>query len=220
MKKYCMLLFGCGNKDGAEINEAVFCLLALSQQGIEVDMFAPDREQYDTINYLTGEAEKHKLNILQESARIARGEIQPLSKLNPDNYAALILPGGYGALKNSTNFGVENHKLQLLDDVSQVIKAFHKAKKPLGAVCIYPSVLAILFKETRIKITTGLNPESKKLIDFTKAEVILADSDEIVVDETHRIVSTAAFMNDASLAKVYTGIFKMVEKMEGLEERI
>lgn len=213
MKKYCVLLFGCGSKDGSEINEAVFSLLALSQRGIEYDMFAPNREQYDAINYLTDEERIEKLNILEESAKIARGEIQPLEKLKVDDYAALIIPGGYGALKNSTNFGVENTKLRLLDDISEVILAFHKAKKPIGAICIYPSVMALLFKDTKIKVTTGLDPASQKLIDFTKAKIILADSDEIVVDEKHKIVSTAAFMNDASLAKVFVGIDKLVGKI-------
>lgn len=213
MKKYCVLLFGCGSKDGSEINEAVFSLLALSQRGIEYDMFAPNRKQYDAINYLTDEERAEELNILEESAKIARGEIQPLEKLNVDDYDALIIPGGYGAIKNSTNFGVENHKLELLDDVSKVIMGFYNAKKPIGAICIYPSVMAILFKDTKIKVTTGLDPESKKLIDFTKAEIVLADSDEIVVDEKHKIVSTAAFMNDVSLAKVYTGIDKLVKKV-------
>lgn len=39
-------------------------------------------------------------NVLEESARIARGKIDCLSKLTADNFDAVIFPGGFGAAKN------------------------------------------------------------------------------------------------------------------------
>ena len=39
-------------------------------------------------------------NVLVESARIARGAISPLSQLQADQFAAVVLPGGFGAAKN------------------------------------------------------------------------------------------------------------------------
>lgn len=214
MKKYCILLSGCGHRDGSEINEAVFTLLSLSQQGIEYDIFAPNWEQYDTINYLTGEEFTAKRNILEESARIAREDIMPLEEFNIDNYEALLLPGGYGALKNFTNFPAENGKWEVKSEIAKLILSFYDTKKIIGAICIFPSILAILFNDKDIRVTTGLNPESKKLISFTKAEVVLIDSDEIVIDEKNLIVSTPAFMNEASLSKVYIGINKLVKQIQ------
>ncbi len=35
-----------------------------------------------------------------ESARIARGKIDSLSKLDPSEHEAVIFPGGFGAAKN------------------------------------------------------------------------------------------------------------------------
>lgn len=214
MKKYCVLLSGCGHRDGSEIYEATFSLLALSSQGIEYDIFAPNRQQYDTIDHLSGAEIEPKRNILLESARIARGDIRPLEDCQADDYAALILPGGYGALKNFTNFPAEDGKWQVKDDIKKVILSFHNSQKPIGAICIFPSILAILFKDKQIQITTGLNPESKKLIDFTKAKVHLIDSDDLVIDEENLIYSTPAFMNDASLDKVFIGIQKLISEIK------
>jgi len=214
MKKYCILLSGCGHRDGAEINEAVFSLLSLSQEEIDYDIFAPDSEQYDAVNHLTGEEFTPKRNILEESARIARGEIKPIKDFKEADYQALILPGGYGALKNFTNFPAEDGNWQVKPEIANLILSFYEAKKPIGAICIFPSILAILFKNKKLKITTGLNPDSKKLIDFTQSEVVLADSNEVVLDEKNLIVSTPAFMNDASLAKVYSGIHKLVKQIK------
>ena len=45
MKRFAVVLAGCGHKDGAEINEAVSLLLAISQHHCEYQCFAPDRPQ-------------------------------------------------------------------------------------------------------------------------------------------------------------------------------
>ena len=39
-------------------------------------------------------------NVLQESARIARGNITALSELNASQFNGLVFPGGFGAAKN------------------------------------------------------------------------------------------------------------------------
>ncbi|PSN45451.1 ES1 protein [Blattella germanica] len=39
-------------------------------------------------------------NVLAESARIARGQIHPLSELSASTASAVIFPGGFGAAKN------------------------------------------------------------------------------------------------------------------------
>ena len=39
-------------------------------------------------------------NVLVESARIARGNISPLSTLSATSYDAVVFPGGFGAAKN------------------------------------------------------------------------------------------------------------------------
>ena len=39
-------------------------------------------------------------NVMEESARIARGKVDPLSKLTANDFDAVIFPGGFGAAKN------------------------------------------------------------------------------------------------------------------------
>ena len=58
MKKIAVILGGCGTKDGSEINETVTLLLALDQHGLKYQCFAPDRNQYQVINHVTGEVVK------------------------------------------------------------------------------------------------------------------------------------------------------------------
>ena len=38
-------------------------------------------------------------NILQEAARIARGNVSSLTELNVNDYDAIVFPGGFGAAK-------------------------------------------------------------------------------------------------------------------------
>lgn len=56
-------------------------------------MFAPNVDQMHVINHLKGAPAEEKRNVLVESARLARGNIQDLSKLNANDHDAVIFPG-------------------------------------------------------------------------------------------------------------------------------
>ena len=97
------------------------CLVHLSRLEVAVDMYAPDVPQMHVIDHCKGEpaegetrSEKkitikstdrilhctvHR-NVLVESARIARGNISPLSSLKAADYNGVVFPGGFGAAKN------------------------------------------------------------------------------------------------------------------------
>jgi len=66
MAKIGVLLSGCGVNDGCEIHEAVIALLTLDRAGAETVCMAPDVEQFDVVNHLTGEATGEKRNVLVE----------------------------------------------------------------------------------------------------------------------------------------------------------
>jgi enhancing lycopene biosynthesis protein 2 len=213
MKRVAILLAGCGNKDGSEIHESVYTILALSKAGVEIVYYAPDREQYHVLNYLTGKPMQEKRNILLESARISRGIIKPLSQANLNEFDALIMPGGAGAGKNFCDFAFKGTDGSMEPDVEKFIMAVHEAGKPIGAICIIPAILMLMFRNSGLKITPGLDREWLKEGKKMGVEVELKSSSEITVDETLRIVSTPAFMNDAPFAEVYLGIEKLVEKI-------
>uniref|UniRef100_A0A8C7YBI7 Zgc:162944 n=1 Tax=Oryzias sinensis TaxID=183150 RepID=A0A8C7YBI7_9TELE len=99
-KRVAVVLAGCGVYDGSEIHEASAVLVHLSRGGATVQMFAPNIEQMHVVNHLKGEPAEEKRNVLVESARLARGNIQDLSKLSVKDHDAVIFPGGFGAAKN------------------------------------------------------------------------------------------------------------------------
>ena len=102
--KVAVVLSGCGFQDGSEIHEAVCTLLALDQQGASYQCFAPDMAQARVVNHLTGSEVHDARNVLVESARIARGAIQPLADFDASRFDALVMPGGFGAALNLSDF--------------------------------------------------------------------------------------------------------------------
>jgi len=99
-RKFAVVLSGSGVYDGAEIHEATLALLAIDRQGGSYQCFAPDVDQHHVINHITGDEMDETRNVLIESARIARGNVKPLSDFKASNFDVLLFPGGFGAAKN------------------------------------------------------------------------------------------------------------------------
>ena len=137
-KKVGVLLSGCGVYDGAEIHEAVLTLLALDKAGANVVCMAPDVEQMHVVDHLTGEPTGEKRNVLVESARIARGEIKNLKDMTAAEIDAIILPGGFGAAKNLSDFAIKGPDASVHPEVERILKEMVAAGKPIGAICIAP----------------------------------------------------------------------------------
>lgn len=73
-KKVAVVLSGCGVYDGSEVQESVFALNQLSKLDCAVQVFAPDIDQMHVVDHTKGAPDEGaKRNVLQESARIARG---------------------------------------------------------------------------------------------------------------------------------------------------
>ena len=56
-------------------------------------MFAPNVDQMHVVDHMKGGPTEERRNVLVESARLARGDIQDLSKLLVKDYDAIIFPG-------------------------------------------------------------------------------------------------------------------------------
>ena len=123
-KKIAVILSGCGVYDGAEIHESVITLLRLDQRGAQVECFAPDVAQLHVINHLPGEEMPESRNVLVESARIARGAVKDIGQANAADFDALIVPGGFGAAKNLSNFAVEGAGCSINPQVLALAEAF------------------------------------------------------------------------------------------------
>lgn len=211
MSKVAVVISGCGHLDGAEIFETVFTLLELDKNNAKVEIFAPNLEQRQVMNHLTQEKMYEKRNVLVESARIARGQIQALPELEVQNFDALILPGGFGAALNLSDLAVNNENAKIIADLQEIILQFYKAAKPIGAICISPALLALSLKEhANITITLG---DKNDLIQKLSATEQTCLADNIVVDEKNKLVTTPAFMINAPLIQIHTGISTLVAEV-------
>lgn len=212
MKKVAVVLSGSGVLDGAEINEAVLTLLHITKQGASYQCFAPDIEQMHVVDHLRGEAGGESRNVLVESARIARGEVKPLSELNAADFDALILPGGFGVAKNFCDFAVNGADMQVNEQVLAVGKAFVDARKPAGYMCIAPVLLPHIYGEG-VRVTIGNDSEVAGAIEKMGGKHVDCPVHDIVVDDNHRLVTTPAYMLAENLVDAEKGISKLVEKV-------
>ena len=211
MTKVAVVISGCGSLDGAEIFETVFTLLELDKNNADVKIFAPNKNQHYVINHLTQEKMPEERNILIESARIARGKIQSLSKLYVKDFDALILPGGFGAAINLSDLALKNEHGKVIKELKEIIVQFYKSSKPIGAICISPAILALALKEhAKIKITLG---KENELVNKIGAKEETCYAYDIVVDESNKLVTTPAFMLDAPLTQIHKGISNLVAKI-------
>lgn len=214
-KKVAVILCGSGYKDGSEIRESVGVLWALSSQGAAVQCFAPDADQADVVNTLTGQtAPGEKRNMLVESARIARADVKPLTALNEKDFNALILPGGFGAAKNLCTFAFKGSGGAVRPDVEKALRDFQSAGKKIGAVCIAPAIVALTFRDRALTLTVGEDGEAAA--EITKLGHIhqVCPPSQCVTDATNKIVTTPAYMyDDAPLADIFQGISALVAEV-------
>ncbi len=219
MKKVGVILSGCGVFDGSEIHEATLCLLYLDRAGVEVHCFAPDVEQLHVVDHATQQAEEGtQRNCLREAARIARGEIGPLSDLRVDELDALILPGGFGAAKNLCTFAVDGPRCDINAEVAAAIRDAVAHGKVVGAICIAPALVARALRDTGTNpvLTIGNDTATADALRSLNATHRDAAVSEIVVDERNRIVSTPAYMLAQRISEVASGIEKLVDGVVSL----
>ena len=211
MKKFAVVLSGCGVFDGAEIHEATLTLLAIAQQGASYDIFAPDVNQHHVINHLTHKEMPEKRNVLVESARIARGKIKPLGMFDASAYDALIFPGGFGAAKNLSTVAFDGANAKVNPDVEAAVKSMHRAGKPIGALCIAPAVIAKILGH--VEVTIGDDPGTISAIQKMGAVHIATTHGQVVVDKKNNIFTTPCYMLDANIVQIYEGASNVVKEI-------
>lgn len=207
-KKIAVVLSGCGVFDGAEINEAVLTLLAVEQEGAEYQAFAPDKDQFHVIEHNNGQELLEGRNILVESARIVRGNIHALDKLDAQEFDALLIPGGFGVAKNLSDFAVSGDKLKIDSTFEKVLFAFKNAEKPVGYMCIAPVLMPKVYPG--VKCTIGNDEATAQVINLLGGKHVECPVDDIVIDRQHKVVSTPAYMLAGKISEAKSGIDKLV----------
>jgi len=206
-----VVLSGCGVFDGAEIREAVLVLLALDRSDVQFEIFAPDVDQLHVIDHRLGApALGERRNVLTEAARIARGKIRPLSEARAIEADAWLWPGGFGAAKNLCKFAVEGASCGVEPETARLIAEAHQAGVAQCFCCIAPALAARALQlagVTNVKLTIGCDASTADALRAMGQQHVEQPVEGFVVDATHRIVSTPAYMyDDARLSAVEAGI--------------
>ncbi len=224
--KIAVLLSGNGVYDGSEIQEAVATLIALDKLGVEAVCTAPDIPQSHVINHLNGEEMEGPRNVLVESARIARGDIVPLSELSADQIDGLVMPGGFGAAKNLSSWAFEGPDSTIEPETKRLILKLIESKKPIASLCVSPVVVAKALQQSGIKaaLTLGTTAAASPYdidgfnagLESVGAKPEVCALGDILIDHENRIITSPCYMMEASVGQIYDGIYKACEALVGL----
>ncbi len=223
MKNIGVILSGNGVYDGSEIQEAVFTLLSIAENGGKYTILAPDVDQHHVLNHMTGEEMQESRNVLIESARIARGDIQDLNSAKLDDLDALVLPGGFGAAKNLTKWAFSGPEGEILPSVADAIVKMHGMKKPIVGLCMGPTVIAKAFEGEEVKptLTVGTTEEASPYeidaisegVENTVAVAEMKTVREISVDGENKIITAPCYMMEANILDVRNNIKQAIDKL-------
>ena len=206
MKNVAVILSGCGFLDGAEITEAISTLIAIGQHGGKYKVFAPNKDVAET-NHLTQKPTGQNRNALQEAARIARGDIQPLENLQAQEFDALAFPGGFGAALHLCNFAEKGSGGEIDPQVARVVKEFHDSGKPIAAICIAPAIMGLALGKKGVNVTIGEDQGTAAELEKTGAKHSNCAVEKYVVDHSHKVITTPAYMyGTAKPHQIFEGV--------------
>ena len=219
MKKFAVVLAGCGRKDGSEINEAITLLLSIEQHHCEYQCFAPNRPQHEVIDHLTEKTVKEKRNVLTEAARLARSRVLPIEEYKPEDYDGLLFSGGYGVAKNLCDYAFRGADMEVQPDVARVILETRAANKPIGGMCIAPVMFAKLIPGVCITLGNEGTPDADNVRKMG-AEHIQTEAGDVCADNELLVFTTPAYMLDSTLKDVYDGAYNLVDTIiDTLEDK-
>jgi len=221
VRQVAVVLSGCGVSDGSEVHEASACLVHLSRAGVTPVMFAPDINQAHVVDHLKYKEQYERRNVLVESARIARGRIQPITALKATDHVALVFPGGEGVTKNLSTYMPEAENCSIDPDVRRVIREFRAARKPIALCGTGPILAAHVIK--MVAVTIGQETDLGTKWPYAGLEAPLQkwgaihhprNVDGVVVDTGSRVVTTPAFMyRTDQYYQVFDGIGRMIQAL-------
>lgn len=221
MKKIAVILSGCGNRDGSELQESLSLMLAIDRQGWQYQCFAPEGffEVVPHIDVVDDEEEGTILDMEQrdifvESARIARGNLLPMEAYKPADYDALALPGGMGAARNLSTFAFDGPRMEVVDSVADAILETFRAHKPVVAMCIAPMVLAKVLGRYEVELTLGpADNQASQVAKGFGCRVQACGPIGVCVDSEHKVLTTPAYMAATHISEIFDGAANMVGEL-------
>jgi enhancing lycopene biosynthesis protein 2 len=220
-KNIAIILSGCGVYDGSEIHETVCLMLAMEENQLDYQFFAPNMDQYHVINHLTSASTESKRNVLEESARIARGNIKPLDQIDINQFDGIALPGGFGAAKNLSTWAIDGENMSVNNQVYDLLLDCLTIKKPILSLCISPMILAKIANHNQMNLVLSLG-NTKETSPYPIAEIhksivnmgntaLESNSNQITIDPKYAIVTAPCYMMDVSLLELKHNIDSALE---------
>ncbi|HCP28325.1 MAG TPA: isoprenoid biosynthesis protein ElbB, partial [Pseudomonas sp.] len=182
------------------------------QRGAQVQCFAPNIAQMHVIDHLTGQEMPESRNVLVESARIARGDVKDIREARVEDFDALIVPGGFGAAKNLSDFAVKGADCTVNPDVLGLAEAFAAACKPVGLICISPALAAKIYGPG-VVCTIGNDADTAEAVVKMGGTHEECDVHDIVEDPQRKLVTTPAYMSAKTISEAAGGIYKLVDRV-------
>ncbi|MCE2495065.1 MAG: isoprenoid biosynthesis glyoxalase ElbB [Flavobacteriales bacterium] len=218
-----VLLSGSGVYDGSEIHEAVFTLLSIDERGAQYQLFAPNKDQLQVIDHLTGNEMSESRNVLTEAARIARGAIEDISGVHMKDLDALVIPGGFGVAKNLNTWALSGPESEIDPEVKRIVLEAVDGKKPIAALCMGPTVVAKALQGTghhatlTVGTTEASSPYDIKGISEGLAAVgakpVMKTVHQIAVDNNLKLVTAPCYMMDARISEIRDNIDEAIDKL-------
>ncbi len=102
-------------------------------------------------------------NVLVEAARIARGDILPLTQARAETLDALIVPAA-SARRKSKQLRRRGQRMPVDPDLRAPALAMHQTGKPLGFMCIAPAMLPKIFAFP-LRMTIGTDLDTADVVE-------------------------------------------------------
>ena len=213
-----IILSGCGNRDGSELQETLSLMLAIDRRGWHYQCFAP-HGTYSVVSHWDGNEDGEERDLFVESARIARGDIRPLDDYRPDSYDALALPGGMGAARNLSTFAFDGVAMTVRPGVERAILDTYALRKPILAMCIAPMVLAKVLGPYGVKLTLGQPCPAADAARQLGATVEKCGATEVCTDFEHHVYTTPAYMVATRISEIFAGAENLVKAVDEGEKK-
>jgi enhancing lycopene biosynthesis protein 2 len=212
MKKFALILSGCGQHDGSETHETILTLLSMDQEKVQWEAFAPDVTQSRIVDHTNDAVDSQEnRSALKEAARLVRGKIKPVAEANIQEFDAVVFPGGVGAVNILCDWFEKGADFNFNSEVKELIDNAVASKKPMGFICIAPMMIPKIYQLA--KLTIGNDKDLAAQISKMGSTHVDCSADDVVVDVENKVVSTPANMVANGIDEVYTGIKKLIKEL-------
>ncbi|MBR6919056.1 MAG: hypothetical protein IKN37_01850 [Bacteroidales bacterium] len=97
------------------------------------------------------------------------------------------------------------------EDIARIIRAFHAAGKPIGAMCIAPLMVARVIEGATV--TMGKDPKTSSLVEKMGGHALPTQHGEVAHDRRNRIFSVPCYMLESRISDIFTDADCMIQSM-------